>query len=156
MWCEGLFLVRLSFDHDFICVGNRLPTKASVDRLPHIGVVVQAAEQVRGGGRGSIGGHPLHLSRPTFVRWQPDTNIVAATGFHAPEGRGAAVPGRRAQLERMFELRRYGPEKVASAILSAVRKDKAIRPVTPEAYLLYGTSRLLPQALRSTARGKVV
>ncbi len=85
-----------------------------------------------------------------------NTNIVAATGFHAPEGRGAAVPGRRAQLERMFELRRYGPEKVASAILSAVRKDKAIRPVTPEAYLLYGTSRLLPQALRSTARGRVV
>ena len=85
-----------------------------------------------------------------------NTNIVAATGFHAPEGRGGAVPGRRAQLERMFEVRRYGPEKVAAAILSAVRKNKAIRPVTPEAYLLYGTSRLLPQALRSTARGRVV
>ena len=66
------------------------------------------------------------------------------------------MPGRRAQLEKMFELRRYGPEKVAAAILSAVRKGKPIRPVAPEAYLLYGTSRLMPQALRSTARGKVV
>jgi hypothetical protein len=56
----------------------------------------------------------------------------------------------------MFEIRRYGPDKVAAAILSAVRSNKAVRPVAPEAYLLYGTSRLLPQALRSTARGKVV
>ena len=83
-----------------------------------------------------------------------NTNIVSTTGFHAPDGR--AVATRRAQLERMFELRRYGPEKVAAAILAAVRANKAVRPVAPEAYLLYGTSRLLPQALRSTARGKVV
>lgn len=85
-----------------------------------------------------------------------NTNIVSTTGMHAPEGKEAAVAGRRAQLQRMFELRRYGPEKVAAAILAAVRSNKPIRPVTPEAYLLYGTSRLAPQALRSTARGKVV
>ena len=83
-----------------------------------------------------------------------NTNILSATGFHAPDG--GAVATRRAQLQRMFELRRYGPEKVAAAILSAVRANKAVRPVAPEAYLLYGTSRLAPQALRSTARGKVV
>ena len=85
-----------------------------------------------------------------------DTNIVSATGFHPPEGRDAAVAPRRAQLERMFEFRHYTPEKVAAAIVSAVVKNKAVRPVTPEAYLLYGASRVLPQALRSTARGKVV
>lgn len=85
-----------------------------------------------------------------------NTNIVATTGFHAPQGRAAAVGPRRAKLEKMFALRNYGPEKVAAAILSAVRRNKPIRPVTPEAYLLYGTSRLAPQALRSTARGKVV
>ena len=56
----------------------------------------------------------------------------------------------------MFELRRYGPDKVAAAILSAVRANTAIRPVTPEAHLLYGTARVLPQVLRSTARGKVL
>lgn len=85
-----------------------------------------------------------------------NTNILSATGFHAPDGRQSAVPGRRARLERMFEARRYSPEKVAAAILSAVQANKAVRPVTPEAYLLYGTSRVLPQALRSTARGRVV
>ncbi|MCW1959885.1 MAG: SDR family oxidoreductase [Mycobacterium sp.] len=83
-----------------------------------------------------------------------NTNIVSATGFHT--SRESAVPARRAQLERMFEIRRYGPEKVAAAILAAVRANKAVRPVTPEAYLLYGTSRFLPPVLRSTARGKVV
>lgn len=85
-----------------------------------------------------------------------NTNIVSATGMHAPTGRESAVAGRRAQLERMFELRRYGPEKVAAAILSAVRANTAVRPVTPEAYLLYGTARVLPPVLRSTARGKVL
>lgn len=83
-----------------------------------------------------------------------NTNIVSATGFHT--ARASAVPARRAQLERMFEIRRYGPDKVARAILSAVRANKAVRPVTPEAYLLYGASRFMPQVLRSTARGKVV
>ncbi len=85
-----------------------------------------------------------------------NTNIVSATGFHTPDGRESAVSARRAQLQRMFEVRRYGPEKVAAAILSAVQAKKAVRPVTPEAYLLYGTSKVLPQALRSTARGRVV
>ena len=40
--------------------------------------------------------------------------------------------------------------------MSAVKKNKPVRPATPEAYLLYVTSRLAPQALRSTVRGKVL
>jgi hypothetical protein len=40
--------------------------------------------------------------------------------------------------------------------VSAVKKDNAIWPVTPEAYPLYGLSRVLPQALHSTARGRVM
>jgi len=85
-----------------------------------------------------------------------NTNIVSATPFVAPHESSASASRRRAQLERMFALRRYGPEKVARAIVSAVRKNKAVRPVTPEAYLLYGTSRVAPQVLRSTARGRVI
>ena len=85
-----------------------------------------------------------------------NTNIISATPMHAPAGQEPVVASRRAQLQRMFELRRYGPDKVAAAILSAVRANTAIRPVTPEAHLLYGTARVLPQVLRSTARGKVL
>lgn len=85
-----------------------------------------------------------------------DTNIVHTTRFSAPEGKSQDVAGRRAQLEKMFALRRYGPDKAARAIVSAVKKNKAIRPVMPEAYFVYGVSRVLPQALRSTARGRVL
>lgn len=86
-----------------------------------------------------------------------DTNIIHTTRFDAPVGRpDTHVDGRRGQLRRMFALRRYGPEKVAAAILSSVQKKQPIRPVAPEAYALYGVSRLLPQALRSTARFRVI
>ncbi|KAA1252196.1 SDR family oxidoreductase [Mycobacterium simiae] len=86
-----------------------------------------------------------------------DTNIIAATRFDAPVGHGEdQVDGRRSQLDKLFALRRYGPDKVANTIVSAVKKGKPIRPVAPEAYALYGISRVLPQALRSTARMRVI
>jgi NAD(P)-dependent dehydrogenase (short-subunit alcohol dehydrogenase family)/pimeloyl-ACP methyl ester carboxylesterase len=84
------------------------------------------------------------------------TNIINTTRFDAPVGKGEQVDGRRGQLDKMFALRRYGPDKVADAILSSVKKNKPIRPVAPEAYALYGISRVLPQALRSTARMRVI
>jgi NAD(P)-dependent dehydrogenase (short-subunit alcohol dehydrogenase family) len=84
------------------------------------------------------------------------TNIVNTARFDAPPDRAAHAAGRRKQWGKIFAARRYGPEKAAKAIVSAVRKNKAMRPVTPEAYLLYGASRLAPQALRSTARGQVL
>ncbi|HVQ50598.1 MAG TPA: SDR family oxidoreductase, partial [Mycobacterium sp.] len=85
-----------------------------------------------------------------------DTNIVHTTRFDVPAGKQAKVEARRAQIEKAFAARRYGPEKVAKAIVSAVKKNKPIRPVTPEAYLVYGVAHLLPQAMRSAARGKVL
>lgn len=85
-----------------------------------------------------------------------NTNIVNATRFDAPAGRDGGVDDRRGQLGTMFALRHYGPDKVADAILASVRKNKPIRPVAPEAYALYGLSRLAPQALRSTARLRVI
>ncbi|HUO40841.1 MAG TPA: SDR family oxidoreductase, partial [Mycobacterium sp.] len=85
-----------------------------------------------------------------------NTNILAATRFDAPTSRVDLVDGRRRQLQKLFAARGYPPEKVAKAIVSAVQKNKPIRPVTAEAYLVYGTARVLPQVLRSTARGKVM
>ncbi|SPM36250.1 short chain dehydrogenase [Mycobacterium rhizamassiliense] len=86
-----------------------------------------------------------------------DTNIINTTRFDAPAGKqGDAVDGRRGQLGKMFALRHYGPDKVANAILSSVQKKKPIRPVAPEAYALYGLSRLAPQGLRNAARMRVI
>lgn len=85
-----------------------------------------------------------------------DTDIVRTTRFDVPADKADKVAARRAQIEKAFTARRYGPDKVAKAIVSSVKKNKAVRPVAPEAYLVYGVAHLLPQVMRSTARGKVL
>jgi NAD(P)-dependent dehydrogenase (short-subunit alcohol dehydrogenase family)/pimeloyl-ACP methyl ester carboxylesterase len=85
-----------------------------------------------------------------------NTNIISTTRFNAPVGKDEQIDDRRGQIGRMFALRHYGPEKVAKAILSSVKKKKPIRPVAPEAYAVYGLSRVAPQALRNAARVKVI
>ena len=85
-----------------------------------------------------------------------NTNIIKTTRIDVPVGESEQVDDRRGQLGKLFALRHYGPDKVAKAILSSVKKNKPIRPVAPEAYALYGISRVAPQALRSTARMRVV
>lgn len=85
-----------------------------------------------------------------------DTNIIQSTRIDTPTAKQERVRDRRGQLDMMFRLRRYGPDKVADTILSAIKKNKPIRPVAPEAYALYGISRVLPQVLRSTARIRVI
>lgn len=85
-----------------------------------------------------------------------DTNIVHTTRFDTPDRSVRSIELRRRQLEKGFQRRNYGADKAARAIVSAVKKNKPIRPVTPEAYLLYGTSRIAPQAMRNAARGKIV
>ena len=78
------------------------------------------------------------------------------TRFDVPAGKAGQVEARRAQIEKVFAARRYGPEKVAKAIVTAVKKNKPIRPVAPEAYFVYGVAHLLPQVMRSAARAKLL
>ncbi|MHC9296853.1 SDR family oxidoreductase [Mycobacterium sp. LTG2003] len=85
-----------------------------------------------------------------------DTNIVDTTHFDVPPHKLAEVEERRAQIKKSFQARRYGPEKVAKAIVSAVAKNQAVRPVTPEAYAAYGISRLMPSVMRRAARSQVL
>lgn len=59
---------------------------------------------------------------------------------------------RRARSAELYGRRNYPPEKVAEAILRAVRRDLAVVPVTPEARGLRLLSRLAPGALRALAR----
>ncbi|WNG85662.1 SDR family oxidoreductase [Mycobacterium sp. ITM-2016-00317] len=81
------------------------------------------------------------------------TNIVDATRFSLPEARSYDTETIRARVRRGFAVRRVGPDKVAAAIVAAVKKNKPVRPVTAEAYLVYGVSHAFPQVMRSTARG---
>ncbi len=81
------------------------------------------------------------------------TNIIDSTRFSLPEGRNQDVAALRVRAKKGFAVRRYGPEKVAKAIVGAVKANKAVRPVAPEAHFLYGVAHVLPQAMRSGARG---
>ncbi|MCP9276415.1 SDR family oxidoreductase [Mycolicibacterium arenosum] len=85
-----------------------------------------------------------------------NTNIIHTTRWNPPEHKAGAVAARRKQVATGFNARSYGPERVAKAIVESVVKNKAIRPVAPEAYLLYGTSRVAPQIMRSAARQKLI
>lgn len=81
------------------------------------------------------------------------TNIVNTTRFSLPDERSYDTETIRRRARRAFSIRRVGPDKVAKAIVSAVKSNKPVRPVTTEAYLVYGAAHAAPQAMRSAARG---
>ena len=59
--------------------------------------------------------------------------------------RGAAdtAEARRLIIET-YERRNYGPDRVARQVLKAIQKNRAVAPVSPEAWLLFYLKRLLP------------
>jgi NAD(P)-dependent dehydrogenase (short-subunit alcohol dehydrogenase family) len=79
-----------------------------------------------------------------------NTNITATATFVGVD----AEEERRRQKRsaRMYGLRNYPPEKVASAILRAVVRNDAVVPVTPEARVSHALSRFAPGMLRRLAR----
>jgi len=59
--------------------------------------------------------------------------------------RGEAYPeSERANVRRFYQQRNYRPERVARAVLYAVRHNPALLPVTPEAWALYVMKRVAP------------
>src|SRR5690348_3544691 len=54
----------------------------------------------------------------------------------------------RAGAARAFQMRGFPPEKVATAVLRAVRDNRAVVPVNAEARVGYALSRMAPGALR--------
>lgn len=82
------------------------------------------------------------------------TNIVATTAFAGVSKEDEAKKQER--FDRLYKLRRYGPEKVAKQIVKAVKNNRQIVPVTPEAHLQYHASRLAPAIGRiAAARGNI-
>ncbi len=63
---------------------------------------------------------------------------------------------RRRRAVRLFNLRNYGPEHVADAIMRAVRTNPAVVPVAPEAKLGRFMSRVSPRMMRLLARRDVM
>ena len=74
-----------------------------------------------------------------------DTNIVATA-----IAEGGAASWQSGAVE-FYKKRSYPPSKVAAAILRAVRRNTAVLPVTPEAWVVYHLKRLLPEVTRDLA-----
>ncbi|NEC87851.1 SDR family oxidoreductase [Streptomyces sp. SID12501] len=79
-----------------------------------------------------------------------NTNITTTARFAGVDAEEQAR--RQKRTARLYGLRNYPPEKVASAILRAVVRNEAVAPVTPEARGAHLMSRFLPSALRTLAR----
>jgi NAD(P)-dependent dehydrogenase (short-subunit alcohol dehydrogenase family) len=83
---------------------------------------------------------------PGFVH----TNITATTRFA-----GATPDEERAHQQRAFAMygkRGYGPEKVARAVVAAVRAGTLVVPVTPEARAGAFGARFAPATTRAIGR----
>jgi NAD(P)-dependent dehydrogenase (short-subunit alcohol dehydrogenase family) len=80
---------------------------------------------------------PHGVSVSTICPGVIDTGIVAATKFSTGEHL-------RARVQDAYHKRAYGPEKVAAAIVKAIKKRQPVVPVSPEAWVLYFLKRFVP------------
>ena len=79
-----------------------------------------------------------------------NTNITRTSRFVGQNEEDEARS--RQRVARAYARRNYGPDRVAEQIVAAVRDDRAVVPVTPEARLGYLGSRVAPGVMRLLAR----
>lgn len=72
---------------------------------------------------------------------------VINTGIVASSRMRGATEQAQEKLVNFYRKRNYGPELVAEAILGAIQHNRAVVPVSPEAWGLYGAKRFTPGAL---------
>jgi NAD(P)-dependent dehydrogenase (short-subunit alcohol dehydrogenase family) len=77
---------------------------------------------------------------PGFI----DTPIVESSRLRGV----AADPANRARAIAFYRRRSYGPERVARRLLAAVQRNRAVAPVSAEAWVAYAGMRLTPGVLR--------
>ena len=63
-----------------------------------------------------------------------------------------ATPQNRQRLIAMYERRNYTPERVADGILRAVQRNRAVAPISPEAWAMYIVKRAAPGLLARIGR----
>lgn len=101
--------------------------------------------------RAELHEHSIGVSAicPGIIR----TNIISAGILESAE---LDVEAKRREIDRLYEKRNYPPEKVARAVLSAIRRDRAVVPVAPEAWAAYYLKRWLPGLVRWLGRREMV
>lgn len=72
-----------------------------------------------------------------------DTPIVQSSRMRGPD----MTPETRARIAAVYRRRGYGPDRVAANILKAVQRNRAVAPISPEAWFFYYLKRLAPGVL---------
>ncbi|MEV7024709.1 SDR family oxidoreductase [Kitasatospora sp. NPDC093558] len=98
--------------------------------------------------RAELASHDIGVS--TICPGIVNTNITRTSTFSATTA--AEQAAKQARAAKLYARRGFPPEKVAAAILRAVRTKKPVVPVTPEAKAARLLSRLSPTLLRLAAR----
>lgn len=75
-----------------------------------------------------------------------DTAIVRNT---RRTGKLAADEGFNERAAKLYRKRNYGPDRVAKAVLAAVREGKSVVPVAPEAWAMYYGKRFAPKLMEA-------
>jgi NAD(P)-dependent dehydrogenase (short-subunit alcohol dehydrogenase family) len=88
--------------------------------------------------RGELSAHGVGVS--TICPGMIDTAIISGTRFRTHGDPHA----RREKVKAMFTKRGYPPAKVAAAIVGAIKGDRAVVPVAPEAWALWYGKRFMP------------
>lgn len=88
--------------------------------------------------RQELSGHKIGVSVvcPGVVRTSLTTDM---------RSRGEYADGIAERIDQEHEKSNFGPEKVASAVFSAVRFNTPLRPVAPESWMTYYSSRISPR-----------
>ncbi len=76
------------------------------------------------------------------------TNIIANTRFPGAADSDAT----RDRFASLYRRRNYTPEKVAKAIVSAITRNRAVVPVSPEAWGMYHLKRYFPRLSQEIGR----
>jgi len=90
--------------------------------------------------------HPHGIGVSTICPGMINTNIVK-TGRYS-----ASTSPRRDEVVRLFEKRGHSPEVVGRAILSAVRRNRAVVPAAPEAWAVWYAKRFMPGPVATLTR----
>jgi NAD(P)-dependent dehydrogenase (short-subunit alcohol dehydrogenase family) len=83
---------------------------------------------------------PRGISVSTICPGIIDTGIIQNTRFAGDQAEDV-----RARVQKLYRGRKYGPDKVADAIVAAIRRGTPVVPVSPEAWALYAISRFVPR-----------
>jgi NAD(P)-dependent dehydrogenase (short-subunit alcohol dehydrogenase family) len=80
-----------------------------------------------------------------------NTPITQTSPLRGPE----ATPEARAYMVDVYRRRNYPPERVAENVLKAIQRNRAVAPISPEAWGMYVLKRLVPGLVARLNRAMV-